>query len=232
MQNNAGWFRTPIAAAMLCGVLNGAIAIASRTCIDHLRSGISYTNYYLMLFFMVVSRFCIFFAFLASASISNRRLRLLVPASRWALLVTIANALLMYFSIEVILKQGAVIRDVYFAALDGIQCWILTILLSRIYGLIPCPRKLNYIGFLCGLLDFGVSKILSILTTAMMTGATAEEWRAVNVMSGLVTNMTWVLIPSIFIEFELRKLAAAAASTSPATPATSPTESDASSAMR
>jgi hypothetical protein len=280
--DDIGWFRTPIAAGMLSGILFAIVYQAAPRLYPLLQTGEAFAVCFVALGTVIVGTRI----FLSS---SKRTPRAIYGALRGGVLLSLGTFVAIAFS----LGMNPIGAALVCAATNGaylcgpaitqrslmkfIDCMFLALVVAILMALgwsilIPLAMKTfpfgGYIAFLlalsavfgmllcrslCGLYELRERRWLIYIVAAVSAVLAycpqlvdyylrqknarpvllaSQEYEVFKLMAALILNMQWVLVPTILIERELRKQAAADAVTSPAAPATSPTESDASSAMR
>jgi hypothetical protein len=279
---DVGWFRTPIAAGMLSGILFAIVYQAAPQLYPLLQTGEAFAVCFVTLGTVVVGTriflssskrgpraiygalrggvllslltfAAIAFslgmnpiggaltcaaangAYLCGPAITQRSLKKLIDCLFWALVI----AVIMSVSWSVLIPMA-----IHKFPFGGYIAFLL--LLTAVFGVVLCRA-------LCGLyvlrerrwLLYFVAAVSALLAyTPQIVNyyvrqneirpafLVSREYVVFSQLGAMLLNMLWVLLPTILIERELRKQAAADAATSPAAPATAPAESDASSAMR
>ena len=149
-QTHPGWFRTPIAAAMLCGVVASAFHILDGHWIQPILQFMSFeTQYYLMVYVTFV-------IYLAGPAICRRSARLFLKAVVLAVPVVILHcgiySLLDRFVVPNLrsLWSYATLDKVLMILISMASTWAIAYFTSRMYGLRPCPRRVHVIAIVAG----------------------------------------------------------------------------------
>lgn len=230
-----GLFRTPLGAALFSGVLVGFSSMAWIFLWPRLRT-ITDSTWLLRLNMMLLEMF-VNIAFLSGPAIAGRSLGRLAWASLFGLIMSAMTS----FSYEALFEL--VRAGVRFGSLNATfklfqlaQVVIVTALLCRVlcglYGL----RNRSWLIYVAGIavklvLMFGMELITFGRQQAGGQTLDAQDLEVMHVMSTLVLDVIWVVLPTLLIERALRKQATLDAATS-AVPATAPTASDANNATR
>jgi hypothetical protein len=209
--NEMGWFRTPIAAAMLSGVLTGLMAlIAPRIWFSVLSPSVSMG---LIRVISVLIATTITAAHLSGPAISERNWRKAILGLRWAFAMGVVMSLAWWVALSVIRPTGPApfaygfsFYVLQFAQASVFAMWACRIL-CNLYGLKERPWSI----YIVGALTKGVTSLIyGVLLNAQRTGASlggmdTQDLDVVTVMGTLIMYVLGVVLPTIFIERQLRK---------------------------
>ena len=235
-QQSSGNFRTPIAAAMLSGVMCSVISLLSQPLWQIIVR--SYPSQNLIRAVSILVSGLVSSAYLSGPAICNRDRQKATTAFRRGFSIS-ALMMLVWWAITQIfvVRWSPTGNNHAYVAVQEIQvslyAFFLCRALCRLYGLNSPPRPV-YIAAIMG--RIAASLAHTLFFAAQQTGSTpggmdTQDLEVVTVMSSLILNVMSVTLPTIFIERALRTQAALDVATS-AAPAIVPAASDASNATR
>lgn len=206
-KQNSGYFRTPIAAAMLCGVIAGAASMALEQFLGdvYLRGANPDITTYLCTYYL--TNFVSHAIFMAGPALCFRRGRLLAMAALFALAIVVLQYAL-YTGFEwIIPRLGASISYPLMNLTDSIvtNCSI-TYFVARMYGLKRCPWRVQVVAIICGVLIFvgyfGM-EFLRVIPGGDGSNEKPEE-QAAYVMFSMISGLIVATLPAIAIERALK----------------------------
>lgn len=202
-----GGFRTPLAAAMLSGVVAGVFSIAKLQTGWEARFGWSAISS--LLFLPQNILFC------SGPGICRRSVSLALRGLPWAVALTLLDGVL--HAILMLSLTGYMYRAPFttYFVVYGIEsaavAGLLGHALTRLYGIRPYSLRAAVCGALCGVCLFAAATAARYASTRGTWAMTSfPETATVEVMLRLINNIILVVVPTWAIEHTMRRQAALA----------------------
>lgn len=209
-ERSTGYFRTPIAAAMVCGVFAGAVSLFLEYWMDWLirRGDPDIAPYICMIY---LTSYISYALNLTAPAICQRRPRLFAFAWMYAVLVAVLQLGLnagFDWLLGSWLPPTAIMIcfHVYRIAVLILTTWLVTLISSRMYGLNPCPRRVHAMAILSAMLSGAMYWVME-LTLMPPDGAVWSknaDAQAAYVMFSMLNGLIVAILPAIAIERALK----------------------------